>query len=90
MNLIETSKNKNQFLLKKSQRTVEVVLTLFLFYQYLLGNKSKRKQKNNHEHKQKTILGKIVLRGWLRQNTLKRPTNSRLRGCARRCCGGWF
>ena len=29
MNLIKTSKNKNDFILKKSQRTVKVVLTLF-------------------------------------------------------------
>ena len=28
--LIKTSKNKNHFILKKSQRTVEVVLTLFI------------------------------------------------------------
>ena len=45
MNLIKTSKNKDHFILKKFQRTVEVVLTLFIFYQYLFGDKSKRKQK---------------------------------------------
>ena len=46
MNLIKTSKNKNYFILKESQISAVVVLTLFVFYQYLLGNKSKRNQKN--------------------------------------------
>ena len=46
MNLIKTSKNKNYFILKESQISVVVVLTLFVFYQYLLGNKSKRNKKN--------------------------------------------
>ena len=58
MNLIKTSKNKNHFILQKSQRTVVVVLTLFLFYQYLLGNKSKGNQ--THTKKQEAILGKII------------------------------
>ena len=46
MDQIKTSKNKNHFYLKKSQKAVGVVLALFLFYQYLISKKSKRKQIN--------------------------------------------
>ena len=44
MNLIETSKNKNHFIPKKSQRTVEVVLTLFLFVNTYLATNQYEKQ----------------------------------------------
>ena len=44
MNLINTSKHKNHFILKKSQRTVEVVLTLFYFVNtYLATNQNENK-----------------------------------------------
>ena len=44
MNLIKTSKNKPQFILKKPQRTVEVVLTFFYFVNtYLTSNQNENK-----------------------------------------------
>ena len=46
MNLINTSKHKNHFILKKSQRTVEVVLTLFYFVNtYLATNQNQNENK---------------------------------------------
>ena len=41
INLIKTSKNKNHFILKKSQRNIEVVPTLFYFINtYLATNQN--------------------------------------------------
>ena len=46
MNLIKTRKNKNHFILKKSHRIVEVVLTIFYFANaHLATNQNENKYK---------------------------------------------
>ena len=59
MNLIKTSKNKNQFFLKKSQRTVEVVLTLFILL-IPIWLQIKTKTNKNKQINRKAILEEII------------------------------
>ena len=68
MDLIKTSMNKNHFILKKSQRTVEVVLTLCYFVNtYLASNQNKNKYKqklNRKEILERIISFQDIFRNW--------------------------
>ena len=61
MDLIKISKNQNHFIPKKAKRAVEVVLTRFLFYQYLLGkNQSKNKYTRDNPRRDNILSGYFI------------------------------